>query len=265
MVGPSTRVWPLRKVRQTERGVPHARVLPALPVESGAPCRALVCTAHRESDGGMSELRLQLAAESINVNRPLTLHDRAFAYSRAFPECPNAVWVAGRGRWLYGVWQIGAYFKNQTRYYGAYPASYLERVAALFPEIDPRDTLHAFSGSLPAGKYTRLDLNESVSPELCGSVYDVATLTTRMFALIIADPPYTATDAKKYGTPPLNKRLAISALAGVTKIGGFLVWLDTMWPIYRKDQWEYCGAIELRRSTNHRIRGVTIWQRKAGA
>lgn len=210
-------------------------------------------------------LRLHLAEEPVDISRPLTLNGRAAAYARIFPTCRNAVWVAGGGRWLYGHWAIGQDYSNLSKYYGAYPRSYLKRVHALFPDILQRDTLHAFSGSLPAGDYTRLDLNENLSPEIWGSVYDVALLTKRKFQLVLADPPYSPADAEKYGTPPLNKRLAIASLAAVTDAGGFLVWLDQVWPMYRKAEWDCIGQITLIRSTNHRVRMVSIFQRKGAS
>lgn len=212
----------------------------------------------------MSALRLQLAGEPTWVGltgRP-TLADRAASYHVQFPECPNAVWVAGdKGQWLYGVWQLGQYWKNATRYYGAYPHSFLERVHALFPEIEQRDVLHVFNGSLPKGEYTRLDINPACQPELVGSVYDVAQLTSRSFRLIVADPSYSAADAKRYGTKSIDRGKATRALAQVVKPGGHLVWLDTAWPMYRKELWRYYGAIEIRRSTNQRLRGVSLFER----
>lgn len=200
------------------------------------------------------------------IDGPLTLRDRAASYASRFPECPGAVWVAGdRDQWLYGVWQIGAYYKNATRYYGAYPYSYLERIAALFPDIAPADVLHAFSGSLPPGAYTRLDINPDCGAELVGSVYDVAALTSKRFRLVIADPPYSKADADRYGTKSVNIGKATRALAGVVESGGHLAWLDTSWPMHSKTLWQYYGAIEVRRSTNHRLRGVSLFERKAGA
>lgn len=210
-------------------------------------------------------LRLTLADEGRDFSRAggLSLHERAQSYLRAFPQCEDAVWIAGGGRWLYGVWQIGNDYRNASTYYGAYPKGFLDRVTALFPEVSPRNVLHAFSGSLPPGPYTRLDLNPELQPELVGNIYDVASMTTTRFQLVIADPQYSAADGEKYGAPPLNRGRAINALATVTKPGGHLVWLDTTWPMHRKADWHYYGAIEIRRSTNHRIRGVSLFQRKA--
>lgn len=207
--------------------------------------------------------RLRYAADPPVLPARLTLRDRVTSYLRTFPQCDDAVWVAGGGRWLYGIWQIGNDYRNGSRYYGAYPKGYLQRVAALYPEVDARDILHAFSGSLPAGRYTRLDLNPKLGPELVGNVYEVASLTPRRFQLVIADPQYSAEDGKKYGTPPLDRGRAIRALAAVTRPGGHLVWLDTTWPMHRKADWHYYGAIEIRRSTNHRLRGVSLFERKS--
>lgn len=212
-----------------------------------------------------SPLRLTFADVPRDAAAPFTLRERAAAYLRAFPQCADAVWVAGGNRWLYGIWQIGQDYRNASRYYGAYPHGYLKRVGALFPDICAHDTLHAFSGSLPAGEYTRLDLNPELQPELVGSVYDVATLTPRRFGLVCADPAYTPKDSEKYGTPALNRGRATRALADVTRPGGFLMWLDTTWPMHRKADWHYFGQIALVRSTNHRIRSVTLFQRKASA
>lgn len=196
--------------------------------------------------------------------RKLTLADRVASYSQRFPDCPNAMWVAGdKKQWLYGIWQLGQYWKNGSRYYGAYPHSFLDRVAAVFPEIAAHETLHVFSGSLPAGEYTRLDINPACDPELVGSVYDIKKLTARKFGLVIADPPYSAEDAKQYGTAGVDRGKATRAIADVVVRGGQLVWLDTTWPMYRKDLWHYYGAIELRRSTNQRLRGVSLFERKA--
>ncbi len=83
----------------------------------------------------MSTPRLSLAGR--RRPRPLTLNDRAVSYLSRFSQCANAVWVADNGRWLYGVWQIGACYKNDSTYYGAFPRTFLERVSALFPEIAP--------------------------------------------------------------------------------------------------------------------------------
>ena len=56
----------------------------------------------------------------------------------------------------------------------------------------------------------------------------------------------------------------IRGLYEKVKPGGWLVWLDTQLPMYRKDQWTNVAQIGLVRSTNHRVRLVSIFQRTGG-
>jgi len=163
---------------------------------------------------------------------------------------------------MYGVWVIGAFFRNLTPFHGAYPRSYLDRVGALF--ADARDVLHACSGSLPPGPYTRLDLHPDRGADVVGDVCHAPELLgDRRFDLEYVDPPYSADDARIYGTPPFNRQRAIEALAFVTRSGGHAVWLDDRWPVHNRRQWGTIGRIFIVRSTNHRFRGITIFQREA--
>lgn len=195
----------------------------------------------------------------------MTLVDRLQAFRRAFPKrvasWPWLVEEDGRAV-LYAVWVIGADYRNKTRYYGAYPVGYLARVMALFPDVGAGYLLHVFSGSLPPGPYTRCDVQGDA--ELRCSIYDLPTCIKPLrYRLVIADPPYSAADAQRYGTPMINRRKALAALAEVTEPGGYLVWLDTVWPMHAKTQWLTVGRILLQRSTNHRVRLVSIFERAA--
>lgn len=196
----------------------------------------------------------------------MMLAQRARAYERKFPTRPPMQLVDEGGHdVIYGRWLIGADYRNKTAFYGAYPNGFLDRVMAMFPDVPGALTLHAFSGSLPPGDYTRLDLNPDRRPDVIGSVYDVAKLFKKQagFRLVIADPPYSAADAVKYDTPMINRGRATRALAGIVRPGGHLVWLDTVWPMFSKDLWRTVGRIALTRSTNHRLRDVTIFERTA--
>lgn len=160
-------------------------------------------------------------------------------------------------------WACGA---AKEALYGSYPPGYLDRIAALFPDVVSQPAsleavLHVFSGSLPPGPYARCDLRQDA--EFHCSVYDLPALIDNQFDLILADPPYSKDDAKKYGTPMVNRGPVLHALAQVTRPGGHLVWLDTVWPMHRKSEWRTVGRIALTRSTNHRLRDVTIFERWA--
>lgn len=197
----------------------------------------------------------------------MTLADRAAAFNTRFPKhkAAHLHLVKEQGRdVIYGRWIIGAAYSNISRYYGSYPRVFLPRVLAIFPDVAPADTLHAFSGSLPKGAYTRLDVNPIVEPDVCGNVYDVESIFGGpSFVLIFADPPYSADDAVKYGTTMIDRRRTLAALATIAKPGGFLVFLDTTWPMHNKTQWVTVGRIVLVRSTNHRVRDISIFERVA--
>jgi len=200
----------------------------------------------------------------------MTLQDRIDAFKRAFPK-NAAAWpylVREQGHdVMYARWLPGADYRNKTRFYGAYPAKYLDYVMALFPDFRtptfPGHVLHVFSGSLPASPhYERCDLVQPA--EIQANVYELPNIILNYRPrLILADPPYTAADAKQYGTPGLDRGRATTALAKVTDPGAYLVWLDTCWPMHRKDQWRTVGRIALTRSTNHRSRDITIFERVA--
>lgn len=163
---------------------------------------------------------------------------------------------------------IGNDYRNKTGFYGSYPPGYLNRVMALFPDVEAFNsregritTLHVFSGSLPEGPYCRCDLRQPA--EIQASVYDLDPARHGRYDLILADPPYSAADAEKYGTAMVDRRRALATLAQVTRVGGHLVWLDCVWPMHRKAEWRTVGRICLIRSTNHRVRLISIFERRA--
>lgn len=201
----------------------------------------------------------------------MTLAERVDAFSAAYAKWP-ASWpwlVREQGREVaYGVWVIGNDYRNKTRYYGAFPHGLLDRIMALFPDVPAFDaargkltTLHAFSGSLPAGPYVRCDLVQSA--EIQHSVCDLRPDRDGTYRLVIADPPYSAKDALRYNTGMVNRRRAVATIADITEAGGHLVWLDTVWPMHSKRQWLTVGRILVQRSTNHRARVLSIFERVA--
>ena len=201
----------------------------------------------------------------------MTLQARADAYASAFPQFPAShlrVVQEQGGDCLYGTWLIGNDYRNRSKFYGAYPLSYLPRVRALFPDVVPMNAsrgkysiLHVFSGSLPAGDYVRCDVKQPA--EISSSVYDLDPARDGRYPLVLADPPYSSEDAELYGTPMVDRGRALRALARVTELGGHLVWLDTVWPMHRKAEWRTAGRITLVRSTNHRVRLISIFERSA--
>lgn len=172
--------------------------------------------------------------------------------------------------WMLGIWSIGNNYKNNSSYYGAYPRDYLDRIMTLFP--DKKKILHLFSGSLPAGDYIRFDRKkepiQGVYPEVIGEAeklsdyfYNKEQDIYEQFDLILADPPYSEEDAKKYGTCLISRNKVIKECVKILKKGGHLMWMDQTLPMYRKDELKRCIEIYISRSTNHRVRAVFGWEK----
>jgi len=134
---------------------------------------------------------------------------------------------------------------------------------SLFP--DRERTLHLFSGSLPAEPdAVRLDLqpNDQAQADVRGNALALP-FRPGSFDLVLADTPYTDNDARKYGVPKVPHRLSVlRQVATVLRPGGFLVWLDTVNPMYRKAELLQCGLIALVGSTNHVVRLATVFRRR---
>lgn len=189
-----------------------------------------------------------------------TLQERADFYNKSFPDYPPLVTT---DRWLYGVWVIGAYYRNKTSFYGAYPHSYLERITSMFP--DAENTLHLFSGSLDASiEGKRFDINPELNPDIVGNAEELSSVIDEGFDLVLADPPYSGEDAKHYGTPMVNRNKVMRELYKILDDNGYIIWLDQVLPMFRKDEVELVGTIGLIRSTNHRFRVVSVFRSSLG-
>ena len=97
-------------------------------------------------------------------------------------------------------------------------------------------------------------------PTWQGDVMNLPVEWNGRFDLILADPPYSQSDAELYGTSMINRSEVIDKLRHVAKTGATLVWLDQVWPMHRKYEWKTYGHIGLVRSTNHRMRLVTLFE-----
>ena len=181
--------------------------------------------------------------------------NRADLYNRAHPKWPPLVTSGG---WTYGVWMIGNNYRNPSKLYGAYPQGYMGRVMSMFP--DAESILHVFSGSMSLGSYTRVDSMPERRPDVVADAINLP-FQDGLFDLVLADPPYSPADAEKYGTRMPVSRLVLRELARVTVPAGNLVWLDTKLPMYRRIDWTPWGTIGLIRSTNHRVRLVSMFRK----
>ncbi len=189
----------------------------------------------------------------------MALRDRVESYGRAFPRWPP---LRADDRWIDGMWVLGNDYRSRTGYYGAYPPNYLSRLLSLFPDVVTSDTLHLFAGSLgddvlPA---MSVDINPALRPRVACDA-QALPFQDGEFGFVVADTPYSKSDAEKYGTPMPNRRLVLREAARVVRPGGFLAWLDTQLPMFRKVDWHWFGAIGVIRSTNHRVRLLSLFER----
>ena len=163
---------------------------------------------------------------------------------------------------MIGVWIRGNNYQVRSGYYGGYPAGYLKRVDALFP--DKRKILHLFSGRVGAeAQGDTVDLDASLNPTYVDDAQSLENVPVEDYDLILADPPYSVEDAEHYGPTMVQRNKVMRALGAKATAGTHVVWLDQVLPMFRKDQWELIGVIGMVKSTNHRFRVVTLFEKRA--
>ena len=155
-----------------------------------------------------------------------------------------------------GIWVMGNNYTTKTELYGAYPYQYLERIYTLFPLIKGK-TLHLFSGSLPdSPDYDKVDFNVGIDAENMADI-----LPHNFYELILSDPPYSVEDCDRYGCCMVKRNVVFKECFKVLKEGGILIWLDQVLPNYKKIEFKIIGRIGMVKSTNHRFRVITIFQK----
>lgn len=141
----------------------------------------------------------------------------------------------------------------------------------MFPNA--KRVLHAFSGGLTLDAATeqapgaeKIVLVDSQGPDqgrhptYQGDIIEYCACSCERFDLIIADPPYSTADAERYGVKMPNRGRVTAALRIVAAPSATLVWLDQVWPMHRRSDWSCYGHIALVRSTNHRVRLVSLFE-----
>jgi len=173
---------------------------------------------------------------------------------------PRSLYVAEDGR-VVGTWIMGNDYRVKSGYYGGYPAGYLRRIAALFP--DRGRVLHIFSGKvdLAAMPGDTVDCNKALKPTYTADAHDLTRVPLDLYDLILCDPPYSVEDAERYQTTMVKRNVVLRSLAAGLGAGARVVWLDQVLPMYRKDEWAIEAVIGMVKSTNHRFRVTTIFRR----
>lgn len=189
----------------------------------------------------------------------LSLRERINNY-HSVTGFPESLFIGGDGR-IVGTWIMGNNYQVKSKYYGGYPAGYLRRVKAMFPE--KQNVLHLFSGrvdtSVIPGK--TVDINPETNPDYVVNAERMFNVPLQNFDLVLADPPYSSEDCEHYRTAMVNRNKVIEHMAGALEPGCHVVWLDQVLPMYRKDQFAIEGVIGMVKSTNHRFRVMVIFRK----
>lgn len=184
--------------------------------------------------------------------------DRIDSYARE-TKFPRSLFLADDGR-VVGTWIMGNDYRVKSTYYGGYPAGYLKRIRALFP--DKKRTLHLFSGKVDTAVFPgdTVDLNATLKPTYVDDAQTLERVPLGNYDLVLADPPYSVEDCDHYQTTMIKRNVVMRALQRLP-VGAHVVWLDQVLPMYRKDAFAVDAAIGMWKSTNHRFRGITIFRR----
>lgn len=190
----------------------------------------------------------------------LTWAERIEHYLRA-TGFPRSIFLGDDGR-VYGTWIMGSDYRVQSTYYGGYPAGYLRRVKALFP--DKTNVLHLFSGKVDLAVFPgkTVDINPRNAADYVDDAQTLERVPLHEFDLVLADPPYSVEDCDHYQTTMIKRNVVMRALGQRLMPGAHVVWLDQVLPMYRSDQFACEAAIGMFKSTNHRFRIVTVFRRR---
>lgn len=174
---------------------------------------------------------------------------------------PRSMFVMDNGQ-VVGTWIMGNDYRVKSTYYGGYPAGYLRRMSALFP--DKRNTLHLFSGkvdlcSMPGDT---VDINPDLFPTYIDDAQTLLNVPLEKYDLVMADPPYSVEDCDHYQTSMVKRNVVMRALQRL-QVGAHVVWLDQVLPMYSKEFFAVDAVIGMVKSTNHRFRVMTIFRRIA--
>ena len=175
-------------------------------------------------------------------------------YHKKFNKFPPT--LMNSNNQMIGLWVMGNNYQTKSNLYGAYPHGYLDRIYTLFPLI-PKKSLHLFSGSLPdSDEYDKVDYNVGIEAEKMSEI-----LPHNFYERIYADPPYSVEDCDHYGCCMVKRNVVFKECYKIMKKGGILIWLDQVLPNYKKIEFKIVARIGMVKSTNHRYRVITIYEK----
>jgi hypothetical protein len=83
------------------------------------------------------------------------------------------------------------------------------------------------------------------------------------YDLVLADPPYSTSDAERYGTAMANRNKVVRTLSEGLRPGACVAWLDQVY-MFTKALLKPGAVIGIVGSINHRFRVLTVFRRHEG-
>jgi len=191
------------------------------------------------------------------AERSLTWPERIANYRRRI----GTPYLDHEGDWTYGTWFVGNSYRKKTDYYGGFQGNFLRRIDALFP--DRKRVLHLFAGrvDLEAFPGDTVDIRPELAPTWCCNAEACDGVPLHDYDFVLADPPYSASDAERYGTSMVNRNKVVATLAAGLPPGAYVAWLDQVYPMYSSSRLRPEAVIGIVGSTNHRFRMLTVFRR----
>jgi hypothetical protein len=181
----------------------------------------------------------------------MNLEDRVNNYHNKFPKYSK---LLINNNVIEGIWVMGNNYKTKSNLYGAYPHGYLKRIYSMFPKTDK--TLHLFSGSIEDEDCDLVDFKTGIDAETMSEI-----LPENFYSLILADPPYSIEDCEHYGCCMVKRNIVFKECYKIMEKNGILIWLDQVLPNYKKSEFNIIARIGMVKSTNHRFRVITIFEK----
>ncbi len=189
----------------------------------------------------------------------MTLQERIDNYVKE-TKYPRSIFV-GEDERLVGTWVMGQNYTVKSEYYGGYPHGYLKRIKAMFPE--KKEILHLCSGKVDLGIITgdTVDINPAMNATFTCNAETCEGVDLSKYDLVLGDTPYSEEDCEHYGTPMVSRNKIMKTLGARLSKGCHVVFLDQVLPMYRSVDFKSVGYIGMVKSTNHRFRVITIFEK----
>jgi hypothetical protein len=129
---------------------------------------------------------------------------------------------------------MGNSYEKKTDYYGGFQGNFLKRIDALFP--DRQRVLHLFAGRVDLDRFPgdTLDNRPELEPTYCVNAETCKGVPLGEYDFVLGDPPYSESDAQRYGQCLVNRNKVVATLTAGLPVGAVIVWLDQVRPMYSK-------------------------------